>query len=593
MNSDLQKKALEIIKKKGFDENLTRNKDVQNLIEELNIYNIELQVQHDELLKTQQELQNSHDRYFNLYHSVPVGLLLLDEDGVITEVNKTAGEIFKTDPDNLIDKKLSSFIHPQYQDTFFLELRKLRNDITGNNCELHFIRRNGTDFFGRLHCIIKESNFGFYVHASLEDITRQKTDQDKLNKTLELSRKKEKEISALLEATHSVVNSNDFNIISGKIFTSCANLIGACAGYVVLLEEEGIENELVFIENGGKDCFADNDFLSMLHELHSEVFETGKVVYENQFRGSRFSGTIPARYSGLANILASPLVIDGKAAGIMGFTGKEGGFDDEDALLAKAFGDYAAIALKNSRTLDKLTTRAIELDQLNKTKNRIFSIIGHDLKNPLNSMIGFAEILAEDYQTASRERIGKFAQTILESSESLNHLLEQLMQWSYTQQEHLSPDFQSINVNSIVNECIGLLQLSAQRKSISIKNLIAGNCLVYADKESVTTVIRNLLGNAIKFTGKNGEIKISCRFDEKNQVVIMVSDNGIGMTREQVDALFSLEKNTSLKGTNGEKGTGLGLIICKELTQLNHGEIWVKSLPNKGSEFFLKLPGVK
>lgn len=584
------KKAREIIEKNGLDKELTKNKDVEKLIEELNVFHIELQVQHEELMQAQEQMYESRKKYYELYNSVPVGLMLLNKDLQIIEINKVVPVMLGCAPGELYRKKITKFIHPSDQDDFYLKSRKLLKNSSNETCEIRFVRKDKSEFFGRMSCYADHENGDLNINVSLEEITKQKEAEEKLIKALKHSKKKEMEVSELLAATHTILNTSDFKVVARKVFDACARVIGAKAGYVALLTEEGLENELLFLESGGMECTVDENLPMPVRGLRAEAYNFGKVVYDNEFMKNRFAELLPDGHMDLPNVLLTPLNIDGETLGIMGFAYKKDGFNDEDVRLAGAFGDYAAIALKNSRTLEELENRADKLHELNKTKDRLFSIIGHDLKNPLNSIIGFADVLNDEYEKADKKKIGKYTGTILKSAESLAELLDQLIQWSYSQRDSIKIEKEEFGLREIINRCIDVFKVSLNKKNIKLISRVTSGDVVYADRESVTTIIRNLISNAIKYTHREGNIWIDCENTKENLIQIRITDNGIGMSSQQIQNLFDLDKAFSGKGTEGEKGTGLGLLICSDFVKMNNGYIKVESKKGKGTSFIVGLP---
>ncbi len=193
-----------------------------------------------------------------------------------------------------------------------------------------------------------------YFATIVEDITDKKRSEEKLKKLIEESKRKENEISELLTAAHAILEKDDFNQVARHIFDACARSIGAKAGYVALMSEDGQENELLFLEAGSMKCDVEPDLPMPIRGLRAEAYKTGKVVYDNDFMKSEWLKFMPAGHMPLPNVLFAPLNIEGKTVGIMGFACKDGDFNEHDAKLAAAFGEYAAIALNNSRIFDAL-----------------------------------------------------------------------------------------------------------------------------------------------------------------------------------------------------------------------------------------------
>ncbi|MFY9151758.1 MAG: two-component regulator propeller domain-containing protein [Prolixibacteraceae bacterium] len=245
---------------------------------------------------------------------------------------------------------------------------------------------------------------------------------------------------------------------------------------------------------------------------------------------------------------------------------------------------------KQKILLEKLVAiKTTELHELNASKDKFFSIIAHDLKNPFNSIIGFSEILQNEIKSKNYEVIEEFAGLINISAVQAMRLLENLLAWANSQRGKIVFNPETINLYELLEEEYSMLNDLAKSKNILLKTAFPENITIVADKNMLKTILRNLISNAIKFTPKNGKIDVKASM--VNQFLeISVSDNGIGMTREAKEKLFKIDTNQSTYGTENEKGTGLGLILCKEFIEKHHGQIWVESEPGKGSEFKFRLP---
>ncbi len=237
----------------------------------------------------------------------------------------------------------------------------------------------------------------------------------------------------------------------------------------------------------------------------------------------------------------------------------------------------------------KLVESEQNLRELNATKDKFFSIIAHDLKNPFNALLGFSELLEHNFDSYSREETKEYINVIYETSQSLFKLLDNLLQWSRTQTGSITYHPSSIELYPIIRQEVELLQVNADRKRIKVKILVDERTTAFADKIIISSVIRNLLNNAIKFTDINGRVEIWARESFEN-IEVSVSDSGIGIEPDDIDKLFRLDSTLTTKGTANEEGTGLGLLLCKEFVEKNNGKIWVTSKKGKGSTFYFTLP---
>ncbi len=236
----------------------------------------------------------------------------------------------------------------------------------------------------------------------------------------------------------------------------------------------------------------------------------------------------------------------------------------------------------------KIEEQKQELIQINLLKDKMFSIIAHDLKGPVGNFKLLIDLIIQsnDWSDEEKEEILKALQ---DSAGSTLFLLENLLYWARSQREEIKFNMATINHQSIINENIELLAVSAKNKNIKISTSFIGTPNSYFDRNSISTVVRNLLSNAIKFTNQDGKIEISA-VEMENHIVISVNDNGVGISHESIDKLFNKSIYFSTHGTGNEKGSGLGLSICLEFVQKNGGKIWVESQLEKGSTFYFTLP---
>lgn len=230
-----------------------------------------------------------------------------------------------------------------------------------------------------------------------------------------------------------------------------------------------------------------------------------------------------------------------------------------------------------------------ELETLNNTKDKLFGIIAHDLKNPLSAFRSITQSLSEDLFSISKEDLKYFIKQLNNSANNLFELLQNLLYWSISESGLLDFQPQQTPIQVNIQEIIGLLKNSASIKNISISNQVAPKFVAIADKKMLHTILRNLIANAIKFTPDNGQITIDAN-DNNKMLTISVNDTGIGMDEQTMNSLFQLTTTTSKRDEIEGKGTGLGLVLCKELVERQNGQIWVESIPNQGSTFYFTLP---
>jgi two-component system sensor histidine kinase/response regulator len=238
---------------------------------------------------------------------------------------------------------------------------------------------------------------------------------------------------------------------------------------------------------------------------------------------------------------------------------------------------------------EKLKENETRLRELNATKDKFFSIIAHDLKSPFNSIIGLSDLLADKMRRKDYDGIEEYASIIQNSSWRAMDLLTNLIVWSRLQTGRMVFKPELVDIVSLIIEVTELSKDSARQKSITILREEPPYFNIFADKAMISTILRNLISNAIKFTNTGGKIVISAVQNNKD-AIITVSDNGIGISKDVIEKLFLIEESVSTPGTQNEQGTGLGLILCKEFVLKHGGKIWVESEPGKGSSFIFTLP---
>jgi len=253
---------------------------------------------------------------------------------------------------------------------------------------------------------------------------------------------------------------------------------------------------------------------------------------------------------------------------------------------------YAQELEEKNKKLELQNEAVIEqtkhLEDVNKVKDKLFSIVSHDLKDSLTSINGFIDLLKDG--SLSREEFEKLIPELSENASSASLLLFNLLNWSKSQMQSLEPNPSLFDVQEVFEDKLKLLDQRLDAKNINLVDHTLRD-FVYADRSMLEIIIQNLLTNALKFTRPGGTITVSNHISNGNSI-ISVSDTGVGIPKENLDKLFKANALTTV-GTKNEKGTGLGLSICKELTELNNGKIWVESTLNVGTTFYVQLPKTK
>lgn len=241
---------------------------------------------------------------------------------------------------------------------------------------------------------------------------------------------------------------------------------------------------------------------------------------------------------------------------------------------------------KQKATIEK---QRKELELLNATKDKFFSIIAHDLKNPFASLIGASDLLVDGANELSQEQVKTFSGIINQSARQAFRLLENLLDWSRTQTGSIAWKPKQVDLWDLVNEVVILLTGSAENKQIELEARIDEDLTAFVDPNMINTVVRNLVSNAIKFTPRGGKILVESKLSD-DFIEISVTDNGVGIKPDKLDQLFQIGESVVGIGTENETGTGLGLILCKEFVEQHNGKLSVKSEVNVGSTFKFTIP---
>ncbi len=502
--------------------------------------------------KAERELQNSEERFRTIFEKSPIGIEIYDADGIQLDINKAALEIFGitkkeeslgfdlfsgTSMNTELKEKLLQGEQVDYTASFdFEEVRKLNQyeSIKQGKSELHYsitpLKSNDKAISGYLMLI--------------QDIT------ERLQAEKDL-REKENRYRTLFESA------NDAIFIMGRErFVNCNQMT---------LQIFDCEDKAGFIG-------------STPWELSPEYQPDGRTS-ENSAKEKiedAFNGT-PQRF-------------------YWKHMTKNGRLFDAEVVLnrVEVNGVYFLQAVvrdvtERKKSDDLLKESELRLRELNASKDKFFSIIAHDLKSPFNAILGFSDLLNEKTKEKDYDDIEELAGLIQTSAERTMNLLTSLLDWARSQTGKVEFKPKMVPVNGVISEAVGSLKDVADHKSIDISVDISENEMVYADEAMAGTVIRNLLSNAIKFTNVGGKIRLSSE-QENGMSLFKVQDTGVGIEKEDMEKLFRIDESYSVPGTLNEKGTGLGLLICKEFIEKHGGHIWVESELGKGSTFCFTFP---
>ena len=241
---------------------------------------------------------------------------------------------------------------------------------------------------------------------------------------------------------------------------------------------------------------------------------------------------------------------------------------------------------------EKYKSEAIHLKDINKSKDRFISIVSHDLRAPFTSLLGFSEILLNENELTEEER-QEYLTYIHDASQNQLQLINYLLEWSRLQTGRIQMEIKRLNLRVVVSTCIASLIGNAIRKDIELKHDIDENIFIQADEKLISQAITNLMSNALKFTPKGKSVTVAANRFKEGAIELIVKDEGRGISEKDQDKIFKIDEKFTLEGTEGEKGSGLGLTLVKEIIERHEGEIWFYSKINEGTEFHITLPEAK
>lgn len=350
----------------------------------------------------------------------------------------------------------------------------------------------------------------------------------------------------------------------------------------------------------GKDPYEWDFPFDKLLAKHREAFESRKLFYFEEGIYGVSVGTINKtvckaleKLAGISHVFTTCFYMDNFYFGgltlLVPKKAMKTGFMNMESILAiETLSNMATVIIHKIKANEKLIANREMLETTISAKDKIFSILAHDLRTPFNSIIGFAEILSNGNDTIGEQDRLTYINIIRESALSTNKLLDNLLEWSRLQLDNYIIQKEFIKPKIVINDCIELYRATAENKQITLQNLVSEEISVFVDWNSIFTILRNLLNNALKYTPVGGCITFSST-KKLNFVELSIHDTGVGIPPDLIDKLLLVGENTSTPGTNMEKGTGLGLILCKDLLDKNNGYIRIESELGKGSTFTLGL----
>ncbi len=490
----------------------------------------------------EETLKESEERYRNLFKDSPLGIYRTSPEGAVIMANPA---LIKMLGYNSYDDLVSIDIDKVYAENYSRSDFKKKIDETGKvvGYESAWYKKDGSIIYVRENARAVKDPDGriIYYEGTIEDITEKKIVEEMLMAEKQLFFGGPVLVFKWKNVDGWPVEYVSPNIISVLGYTA-EELMSGKIVYPNLIhpgDQERVENEMIVYSNSGVERFEQEYRLRDVNNIYGWYHDYTRIVRNDE-------GEIIYYHGYLFDITARK--------------------EAEEALI------------KSEQTLRNT----------NVMKDKFFSIIAHDLRSPFQGLLGMASILSEEEEISNEERI-QLNKKLYEGLKTQFNLLDNLLTWSRVQRDiiEFNPELGDLAVD--IKDTVLPLQSSIERKNLYIECRLPETLQTSFDKNMITAVMRNIISNAVKFTRQGGKIIISAEENEK-EVTVSVSDTGIGIAQNDLEKLFRIDAHFSSKGTDGEGGTGLGLILCKDFIEKHNGKIWVESKVGKGSVFSFVIP---
>jgi len=513
-----------------------------------------------------------------------LGIIDWDVNFNIINLNPAAEKIFGYLRDELIGKSGLDILVPENDR---IQVKNIWEELLDKKERTKSINKNIKKDGSQVLCswqytpLVNDKGMLIGISSFVEDIT----ENDKSHKIQ----------TALYEISEAVHRIEDINQLYGKIHTIIKGLMKAENFYIALYEEK---TDLISFPYFVDEFDSPPVPCKPGKGLTEYVLKTG----QNMLIDAELD--LKLRNEGVTDLIGPPteiwlgvaLKIKNKPIGVIVVQDYniKTTYGEEEKQILTYVSEQIASVIRKKMDEDKLKKYSEELKELNSSKDKFFSIIAHDLRSPFYGLLGLTGIMKNDFDKLSREELEAYINEIQSSTSNLFSLIENLLDWSRMQTGKYPYNPEVIKISEIVSEIVNVLQYNANSKSISINNDLKDQELyVLADEPMMRSLFQNLLSNAIKFTPEGGNITLSAEWLINDFVELSVKDTGLGISDENIPKLFRLDEFFSTPGTNMERGSGLGLMLCKDIIEKHGSELIVESKLGKGSRFSFKLPATK
>jgi PAS domain S-box-containing protein len=514
------------------------------------------------------------------FNQAPLGIIEWDTDFRVIRWNPAAEKIFGYKQSEAMGKTAIELIVPDSAKSHVFEVwKKLLASIGGTRSTNENVKKDGEiimcDWFNTP--LVNEYRRVIGVSSFVEDITE--------------NVKTQKIQNALYQISELVQTIDNIDQLYKEIHQIVSKLMKADNFYIALYDDE---NEMISFPYFVDEFDSPPEPCKLGRGLTEYVLKTGKNMLVDA------DLDLKLRKQGVTDLIGPPteiwlgvsLKVKNKTIGVIFLKDYKdrSTYGEEEKQLLTYVSEQIATAINKKMDEAALKKYSEEMKELNASKDKFFSILAHDLRSPFHGLQGLASILKSEIESLSMEEIKAYINEIDSATSNLFNLIENLLDWSRIQTGKYSFENKKFSISELIQDIESVLRYSAGLKSIIIKNeFIDENLLVEGDESMIRSLMHNLLSNAIKFTPENGKIEVYYDLADEGYIEIFVQDNGVGISKYNIPKLFRIDESFSTLGTNKEKGTGLGLLLCRDIAEQHGGELKVESELGQGSCFSFKL----
>jgi len=517
----------------------------------------------------------------------PVSIIITNTLGEIEYVNPKFSNLTGYTANEVFGKNASIVKSGKMQNEFYVQLWNQLNAGEEWKGEILNKRKNGEYFWEFATISPLKNNVGQNTHfiAIKEDITEKKLKEADLISNIN-------RLKILMEIMDCEIESE--NEFLDFALDKSIQLTDSKIGYIYYFDEATNLFTLNTWSNGVMDVCSivepKTQYKLETTGIWGEAVRQRRPILVNDFQAYHtLKKGYPEGHAELYKYLTLPIIINNKIEAVVAVANRETDYNDSHVLELNILMNTAWKKLEKKRTDRLVLNKNKELTDLHVQKDRFLSILAHDMRGPFNAILGFVDLLHKNYSKLSDEKKISFIGSLHLASNHVFDLLESLLEYSRAQQNKISYRPSLLELNVIVNEVISLMQQCADNKEITLLSELSDKIFINADMYMIQSILRNLINNAIKFSNPKGTVLIGAEI-VANNVQISVSDFGVGMEKNQIEKLFHIDSQMSTRGTNDEKGTGLGLLITKEFVDKHGGKIRVESNVGVGTTFNILLP---